>query len=95
MRRLRPLPSTAPWRAVTDARLWGGCSGIIKGTRSYSWELVLACGHTADRPARYLPNPDRPPGQRRLGFYHNRSRSHLIETPPKRVRCHACPQETP
>lgn len=38
---------------VVNSFLSCGCTGIQRGTRSWWWELELACGHTEER---YVPS---------------------------------------
>jgi hypothetical protein len=36
-------------RKVIEAFLCSGCTGIIRGSRSWWWELKLECGHYEER----------------------------------------------
>lgn len=40
-------------RKVVEASLCCGCTGFVRGTRSWWWELTLECGHEEYR---YVPS---------------------------------------
>jgi hypothetical protein len=87
--------NTDPMRVVTRALERGGKVGFGfahgRGIYTRWWDLVLECGHTVERTARYERGASG--GRRGFARMHHLPSADMMLPPPKRVRCEMCASE--
>lgn len=87
--------NTDPLVDVVDAKLLGWNGALLSPMKIYEyyWEITLACGHEAERPARYPKGfSGRLRGFARL-HHPPANREENVLPAPKRVRCDQCARE--
>lgn len=67
-----------------------GATSIFGAFKFYYWDLLLECGHQADRRCRYNPDPSRQRQLRGYAALHHMKPMSLLKPAPKTVRCEDC-----